>query len=554
MELFASTGNWVEALGKTLIHSIWISLLIYSLLRILLHSVPDRYSDLRYKMALISMLGVVVSVTGLFFLLYTPEIAIKLNDKTEGSYALLSFLQKNKTLLPQGPDVQLPYVICTYIYLAGIPIVLIRSAISIRYLRFMRKSGTPVQEDWLVRFNLLKTTLGIQRKVAFLETKKLNTPALIGFMKPVVLIPAGMLTNLSVSQVETILLHELFHLRRFDTLVNVVQVIIENLLFFNPAVWALSKLVRHEREKCCDDRVIGSCENPLIYAKALYQLAGKDHQLSKLAPGAGGSDQIQLYTRIKRILNQHAMKNNIRERLFSFLILAGGLLIMLTVTGFSSSLPIVKDNEAWQKASFAQNPVSISQDEPAPLPLAEPAPLPLAEPAPAIETEAIFVPAVLPLADTVPHVDWEEIKKEMEEARMEVMEEMAEIDWEEIKVEMEEARALAMEDIDWEKIQEEIEEARTKMREELEEIDWEEIRIEMEGFEINLDSLKMDMDVDFDMDIDIEKIKEEVNRSLEDIDWEGMKVDMARAKVHLDSVLQDLDMDFDLDFDSEEEE
>jgi hypothetical protein len=407
----------------------------------------------------------------------------------------------------------------------------------------MKQSGFPVQESWQIRFAQLKVSLGIPKKVALMESHKLTSPSLIGFLKPVILVPAGMFSNLSVSQVETILLHELYHLRRFDTLVNVMQLIIENLFFYNPAVWAISKIVRNEREKCCDDRVLNSCKDPLNYAKALYQVAGHNQQLTHLTPGAGGSDQFQLLTRIKRILNQGAMKNTIREKLFSLLILAGGLLIMLTVTGFSSGFSIVKDKGAWQKVRISQSTDPQAMAEPATETATEPAVESIAEP--------ITNPTLVQVADTVPEVenepeelekiDWEEIKKELEEARLEIKE----IDWEEIKKEMEEARIEALEEIDWEEIKKEMEEARIEA---LEEIDWEKIRMEMEEFKIDLDSLKLDLDFDFDIDVDIDKIKEEVSRSMQDINWEELEADMTRAKVKLDSLFWDMDMDLDLDF------
>lgn len=95
-----------------------------------------------------------------------------------------------------------------------------------------------------------------------MESGIITVPALVGYIKPVILVPAGMLSNLSVSQVETILMHELYHLRRFDAIANMIQLLIENIFFYNPAVWAISNIIRTEREKCCDDRVLDSCGDP----------------------------------------------------------------------------------------------------------------------------------------------------------------------------------------------------------------------------------------------------------------------------------------------------
>jgi len=334
----------------------------------------------------------------------------------------------------------------------------------------MKESGKPVPGQWYRRFLELKKSLGIVRNVGLLETKRLNSPALLGFLKPLILVPAGMFTNLSVNQVETILMHELYHLRRFDSITNVIQMVIENLFFFNPAVWAISKLIRTEREKCCDDLVLESCGDPLSYAKALYHLAGQNQHFAHLAPGAGGTDQFQLFTRIKRILKENAMKNNTREKLFSFLILCGGVLIMLTVTGFSSGFSIVQDYESRLEPSVSQ------------------------------VSEATPLPTVI--SDTIPEVDWEKIKMDMEEAKAEAMEAMEEIDidWEKIKMDMEEA----MEELDWEKIKRDMEEARAEAMEEID-IDWDGIKVELAKTKIQLDSIFQDMDFEFDFDFDLDQ-------------------------------------------------
>jgi len=499
MELFTSTGNWIVALGKTLIHSIWIALLILSLLRLILNSMADRNSELRYRVAVLSMLLFIGSVTASFLLIFSPEHLVQAVSETGGNSFLFSLVMKDNSPVQLAKNPYLVFIFCSYLYFAAIPVLLIRSAASLRYLRKMKESGTPVQDVWYRRFELLKRSLGIHRRVTLMETESLKVPALIGFLKPVILVPAGMFSNLSLAQVETILMHELYHLRRFDSIANVIQLFFENLFFYNPALWGISRIIRNEREKCCDDRVLDSCADPLSYAKALYKLAGQKHQFTHLVTGAGGTDQYQLFTRIKRILNQKTMKNNIREKLFSLLILASGVLIMLTVTGFSSGFSIVKDKESWQ------NPINTE----------------VFDTIPEVENE---------VEDEVEHedIDWEEIKEEMEEARIEAMEALEEIDWEGIREEMEEARMEALEEIDWEEIREEL--AKTK---------------------IYLDSLKMDMDFDFDfdMDIDMEKIQEEVNSSLEDINWEEIEAEMARVRVRLDSVFRDMDFDFDVDVD-----
>jgi Zn-dependent protease with chaperone function len=97
---------------------------------------------------------------------------------------------------------------------------------------------------------------GIARPVALLESCFTDAPVLIGYWRPVILLPLGCLTGLSAAQVECILLHELAHVMRHDYIVNLLQSLVEGLLFYHPAVWWVSRVVRAERENCCDDRVV----------------------------------------------------------------------------------------------------------------------------------------------------------------------------------------------------------------------------------------------------------------------------------------------------------
>ena len=101
---------------------------------------------------------------------------------------------------------------------------------------------------------------------------RVDVPTVIGWLKPVVLLPASALAGLSPNQVEAILAHELAHIRRHDYLVNLLQTLVETLLFYHPAVWWLSRRIRAERENCCDDLAVSLCGDPVAYAAALAEL------------------------------------------------------------------------------------------------------------------------------------------------------------------------------------------------------------------------------------------------------------------------------------------
>jgi bla regulator protein blaR1 len=155
---------------------------------------------------------------------------------------------------------------------------------------------------WQKRTNRLRQLLGIREAVILLESAIVKIPMIIGYLKPVILVPIGFLNSLEPAQVEAILLHELAHIRRKDWLVNILQTILETLFFFNPAVLWLSRLIRTERENCCDDIVIARTNNPIGYAEALvhfeeYRLHSPRKAIALI--GCSGS----VLGRLERIVN-----------------------------------------------------------------------------------------------------------------------------------------------------------------------------------------------------------------------------------------------------------
>ena len=120
--------------------------------------------------------------------------------------------------------------------------------------------------------------------VVLLESCLAEVPVVIGYLRPAILIPAGMLTGLPAAQIEAILLHELAHIRRADYLVALAQSAVEGLLFYHPAVWWISGVLRAERENCCDDFAIAIQGDPHAYATALATI-----EAQPLARGRAGS-------------------------------------------------------------------------------------------------------------------------------------------------------------------------------------------------------------------------------------------------------------------------
>ncbi|NOK37843.1 M56 family metallopeptidase, partial [Corallococcus exercitus] len=124
--------------------------------------------------------------------------------------------------------------------------------------------------EWQQRLEVLARRLNLTRPVRLLVSSKLDVPSTLGWLKPVVLVPTATLTGLAVRELELVLAHELAHIRRHDFAVNMVQTLVETLLFYHPAVWWMSQVIRVERENCCDDLAVrvAMCSSPNVTPSA----------------------------------------------------------------------------------------------------------------------------------------------------------------------------------------------------------------------------------------------------------------------------------------------
>lgn len=157
--------------------------------------------------------------------------------------------------------------------------------------------------DWLQNIaNRLHKQLNISQSFQLFTSNAVTSPSVIGWIRPVILIPMASVAGLSPEHMEAMLAHELAHIRRHDYLINTMQAVVESLLFYHPAVWWVSKQIRREREHCCDDVAVIASGSPLVYAKALSLLAEQRSSIQpQLTLGANGG---QLAMRIKRLLTQ----------------------------------------------------------------------------------------------------------------------------------------------------------------------------------------------------------------------------------------------------------
>ncbi|HVU97687.1 MAG TPA: M56 family metallopeptidase [Puia sp.] len=189
-------------------------------------------------------------------------------------------------------------------------------------IRYYQTRTAPLQ--WQERLDQLIDKLRISRPVILLESALIKVPVVVGVLKPAVMVPIGMLTNLPADQVESILLHELAHIRRRDYLFNLVQHIVDTLFFFNPALIWISSLIRTERENCCDDVAIRETRSRRQLIEALVSFHEYRQRDGEFAVAFAGNKDNQVVKRVKRIVHKTNHSLNAGERA----VLMGALLVL----------------------------------------------------------------------------------------------------------------------------------------------------------------------------------------------------------------------------------
>ncbi len=195
------------------------------------------------------------------------------------------------------PSPFLPWVL--NVWLAGVGFLSIYHLGGFLQTRRLTRTGNLLDGDVETTVRSLARRLGIARAVKLLESAAVPVPAVIGWLRPVILVPASALAGLSPQQLEAVLAHELAHVRRHDYLINLLQAAVETLLFYHPAVWWVSSQMRRERENCCDDMAVAICGDRLGYARALADLEGLRAPSPRLAMAADGGS---LLDRIRRLV------------------------------------------------------------------------------------------------------------------------------------------------------------------------------------------------------------------------------------------------------------
>src|SRR5882724_10836214 len=211
------------------------------------------------------------------------------------------------------------------LWFLGVLILSLRTAGGLLLIeRMRRKEIKPIGKELYARCMTLQRRMGLDRVIRYCECHRLDAPAVLGWFRPVVLLPMRALTGLNEEQIEAVIAHELAHIRRFDCFVNLFQIATETLLFYHPAVWWVSQRIRAEREHCCDDEAILICGDAVNYARALTLM-----EEWRTAPALlMAANRSPLGERVVRLLGLNGATGRIRMAGMgvSFVCLAGALL------------------------------------------------------------------------------------------------------------------------------------------------------------------------------------------------------------------------------------
>lgn len=282
----------IAHVGWTLLHFVWQGALIACVAGVGMVALRNSRPQARYALACTAMLACIVwPAVELVGRLTAPVVV----DAAASTMSFSGTSTLHAWTLPGWLHSHLNAIVVTWAACAG--------GLSLRMMAglwWIRQAARSPRSDaiWQVRLDAMAHTFGITRAVRLRIADSIASPVTAGWWRPVILLPSSLLTGMPPELLEALIAHELGHVKRADYLVNLVQNVIETLLFYHPAVWWLSRCIRTERERIADDLAAQHVgERPLALALSTLE----KHQFSHhdLALGANGGD---LMLRIKRLL------------------------------------------------------------------------------------------------------------------------------------------------------------------------------------------------------------------------------------------------------------
>jgi beta-lactamase regulating signal transducer with metallopeptidase domain len=373
MELL--TAPLAQAVGWALLHLLWQAAIVAGILAASLTLLSRHSANTRYAVSCAALTLVFAMFVATAYRAYEPAPATHASTTSAGSEKLVPVTDVPVLLAAAATETwrdramelvrtarqTLPAIVA--IWLAGV--IVLSSRLLLSWARARRLAHDGVSEasaHWQRVAQRLSDALGLRRAVHLVESAAVEVPAVIGSLRPVILLPASALTGMTPEQIEMVLAHELAHIRRHDFFVNLLQAVVETLMFYHPAVWWMSRRVRIERENCCDDLAVAVCGNPLQYARALTRLEELRAQAPAMTVAANGGS---LLDRIRRLVAERAESTGWTSRWAAAVAMLSVVIIVLAVP----SLPALAERDTKKKPEQAtQKPATTQVEVVAPAP------------------------------------------------------------------------------------------------------------------------------------------------------------------------------------------
>lgn len=306
----------IDAFGHALLHSLWQGALVASLLFLVLRF-AKKSSNLRYLLGCGALLILLLAFGTTYYSSYTPDV----NPTIIPSILNSSANQMSEIIIPESSmlDAEQELTVVSYqalfsgwvseniqyifaFWLLGFLTFSSRFCVGLYYAEKLKNTGIFLDDGWAQRVDQFRHTFGIKRPVRLLTSEQVQTPLTIGWIRPVILVPVSMMTQLPFVHIESVLLHELAHIKRQDYLINMLQSLAETLLFFNPAYWYIAHIIEKERENACDDMAVNILKQPVNYARALAKVAELSTSDWRLSGTSLAASRGVLSERIRRIV------------------------------------------------------------------------------------------------------------------------------------------------------------------------------------------------------------------------------------------------------------
>jgi D-alanyl-D-alanine endopeptidase (penicillin-binding protein 7) len=324
-------SGFVPALGWTLLHFLWQGLLIGCATALAWAVLRNARPEARYAVGCGAMLACLAwPAAGLYLRL----------AGTDASGAMFaSPLLPTALLAPDSlPDLDLLLRAVVGVWALCAAVLTVRMALGMLWIERSARSTGATHGQLQTRLSRMAHDAGLTRPVRLRVLDGIASPLTAGIWRPMVLVPAALVTGMPPDLLEALLAHELAHIRRHDYLLNLLQNAIEALLFFHPAVWWISRGVRLEREHIADDFAARQLGEPRRLALALSELERLQFSTHHLAQAANGGD---LMSRIKRLLRPAPQTLNWKAAV-PLLALAGACLGIYGQAVAADSAPVLE--------------------------------------------------------------------------------------------------------------------------------------------------------------------------------------------------------------------